>query len=565
MDEDDVRAAAKAGDALDQVLTKLPSPQLQTLPTTVPFIQRTELRLDRRRVEAHPYARARWELSTDFDFGHGSCSGDLDFDKRHSRGWGVAWTHDQRVRACQMWIARDGLADGWIPGIDAARSRMGVYESTLGATGAAWTNTAAARTGVAHSCGPLVDAHRCAERDDRADGRVVELDGSCSYVHPSTRTGTRVYGGEYGKVEARASGRCRTTFGSRCGLVREGSRMRREGTTQRRCDDTGYIVRRVARTIHAVGRRSAFIRESRRTCTSLAIAVGLSLALPTPPYVRPTLLETQGRIDPSFIVSSIFGLGLGLRWGFTGRGFGRRLGGKDGSNTSSLDTHSSYSHSARVPHGPPSAHLRYPTASSVRALSSIQITIQIIWRARPRQQTSRTSRLLTPLRSVGWERADRPSRAGCAAGVRVRCLSNSPGNTAPHFTPPLPGLDVARRAAYSLVHLLRCLRVCKYTRRIRMRVLATHIKHAMSRKIEWAPLPALVHLCTRAPPIVRLRLPAHPVRNTHRSIPPVSGLLHHHASLGLHLHPSFAPRANSPQSSGIACSARLGVARSKRG
>jgi hypothetical protein len=196
--------------------------------------------------------------ATDFDFGHGSCSGDLDFDKRHSRGWGVAWTHDQCVRACQMWIARNGLADGWIPGIDAARSRVGVYESTLGAcasparrrngrrdggegylfalrrartcrlhacararpnTGAAWTNTAAARMGVAHSCGPLVDAHRCAERNNRADGRVVELDDSCSYVHPSTRTGARVYGGEYGKVEARASGRCRTTFGSRCGLV----------------------------------------------------------------------------------------------------------------------------------------------------------------------------------------------------------------------------------------------------------------------------------------------------------------------------------------------------------
>jgi hypothetical protein len=32
-----------------RVLTKLPSPQLQTLPTTVPFIQRAELRLDRRR------------------------------------------------------------------------------------------------------------------------------------------------------------------------------------------------------------------------------------------------------------------------------------------------------------------------------------------------------------------------------------------------------------------------------------------------------------------------------------------------------------------------------------
>ncbi|KAF8208547.1 coatomer WD associated region-domain-containing protein [Mycena galopus ATCC 62051] len=74
--------------------------------------------------------------------------------------------------------------------------------------------------------------------------------------------------------------------------------------------------------------KSAFIRESRRTRTSLAIAVGLSLALPTPPCVRPALLETQGRIDPSLIVSSIFGLGLGLRWGFTGREFGRRLGGK---------------------------------------------------------------------------------------------------------------------------------------------------------------------------------------------------------------------------------------------
>ncbi|KAJ7819874.1 hypothetical protein B0H13DRAFT_384485 [Mycena leptocephala] len=88
--------------------------------------------------------------------------------------------------------------------------------------------------------------------------------------------------------------------------------------------------------------------------------------------------------------------------------------------------------------------------------------------------------------------------------------------------------------------LARCWRVCKYTRRIRMRVLATHIKHAMARKIERAALLALLYLCTGAPVIVRLRLPVHPVRNARRSIPPVSGPPQDHASLGLHVHPPLA-------------------------
>ncbi|KAJ7933398.1 hypothetical protein B0H13DRAFT_720099 [Mycena leptocephala] len=272
----------------------------------------------------------------------------------------------------------------------------------------------------------------------------------------------------------------------------------------------------------------------------LTIVVGLSLALPTSPCVRPALLETQGRIDPSFIVSSIFGLGLGLRWGFTGRGFGRRLGGK-GREQHVLPGHPllifALGSRSPWPRRPLTCATPPPLPSAPSHPSRSRFRS---WRARPRQRTSRMSRLLTPLRLVGWERADRPSWAGDAARVRVRCLSNSSGSTTPHFAPPLPGLDVARQAAYSLVNLLRCLRVCKYTRRIRMRILATHIKQAMSRKIEWAALPALVYLCIRASAIVRLRLSAHPVRNAHRSIPPVSGPLQHHTSLGLHVHPSLA-------------------------
>jgi hypothetical protein len=73
-----------------------------------------------------------------------------------------------------------------------------------------------------------------------------------------------------------------------------------------------------------------------------------------------------------------------------------------------------------------------------------------------------------------------------------------------------------------------------------MRVLATHIKHAMARKIERAALLALLYLCTGAPVIVRLRLPVHPVRNARRSIPPVSEPPQDHASLGLHVHPPLA-------------------------
>ncbi|KAF8142727.1 hypothetical protein K438DRAFT_663957 [Mycena galopus ATCC 62051] len=62
-----------------------------------------------------------------------------------------------------------------------------------------------------------------------------------------------------------------------------------------------------------------------------------------------------------------------------------------------------------------------------------------------------------------------------------------------------------------------------------MRVLTTRIKHAMARMIEWAALRA--PLFTRALAIMRLRLPAYPVRNAHRSTPPVFRLLQQHASL----------------------------------
>ncbi|KAF8189259.1 hypothetical protein K438DRAFT_958790 [Mycena galopus ATCC 62051] len=189
------------------------------------------------------------------------------------------------------------------------------------------------------------------------------------------------------------------------------------------------------------------------------------------------------------------------------------------------------------PTAPPSAHLCYPTASFVSALSSIQITIQIIWRARPRQRTGRTSRLLTPLRSVGWERADRPWWAGDAAGVRVRCLSNSPGSTAPFFS----STSQSRPRSSSRL-LVRCWRVCKYTRRVSMRVLATHIKHAMARMIEWAALSALLFVpvhprvghCAPAPagPSRTERAPLYTSRFW-PSVTPREPCLHVHPSLAL--------------------------------
>jgi hypothetical protein len=84
-----------------------------------------------------------------------------------------------------------------------------------------------------------------------------------------------------------------------------------------------------------------------------------------------------------------------------------------------------------------------------------------------------------------------------------------------------------------------------------MRVLATHIKHAMARKIERAALLALLYLCAGAPVIVRLRLPVHPVRNARRSIPPVSGPPQDHASLGLHVHPPLALVQTLPSRRGL--------------
>ncbi|KAJ7712185.1 hypothetical protein B0H14DRAFT_3638772 [Mycena olivaceomarginata] len=70
------------------------------------------------------------------------------------------------------------------------------------------------------------------------------------------------------------------------------------------------------------------------------------------------------------------------------------------------------------------------------------------------------------------------------------CLSRSPASAAVHFSPPLSGLDLARRAS--------AVWASASTHRIRMCVLALHIKHAIARKIEWAVgvlqvLPTLVY------------------------------------------------------------------------
>ncbi|KAJ7821989.1 hypothetical protein B0H14DRAFT_1326450 [Mycena olivaceomarginata] len=61
--------------------------------------------------------------ATDSGFGRGS----------RSRGWGIGWTHDQRVRVCRLQIARDGLTD--------ARSRTAAYVSTLGSARVAGVET----------------------------------------------------------------------------------------------------------------------------------------------------------------------------------------------------------------------------------------------------------------------------------------------------------------------------------------------------------------------------------------------------------------------------------------
>ncbi|KAJ6564701.1 hypothetical protein B0H19DRAFT_81932 [Mycena capillaripes] len=89
---------------------------------------------------------------------------------------------------------------------------------------------------------------RCTSRRGRGIVEVGE-EGSPVEARGSVRQDERGAGMRKGR---RASGRCRTTSEWRYGRIREGSKMKREGTTQRRCDDTGYIVRRVARAIRAV-------------------------------------------------------------------------------------------------------------------------------------------------------------------------------------------------------------------------------------------------------------------------------------------------------------------------
>ncbi|KAF8218090.1 hypothetical protein K438DRAFT_1796286 [Mycena galopus ATCC 62051] len=166
--------------------------------------------------------------------------------------------------------------------------------------------------------------------------------------------------------------------GLRCGRVREGSRMKRKGlrnvsaTTQVRCFQ-GYSTARGAGDPRSVaiyrslpvtlplGRLEVHLHSGIET--HIPLPRNRCLSQPRTPHsarVWPALRETRGRIDPSSIVSSIFGLGLGLRWGSTAPTFARRLGGKDGSNTSSLDTQSSYSHSTRILHGPAVRSLALP-------------------------------------------------------------------------------------------------------------------------------------------------------------------------------------------------------------
>ncbi|KAJ7809946.1 hypothetical protein B0H14DRAFT_3880778 [Mycena olivaceomarginata] len=112
--------------------------------------------------------------------------------------------------------------------------------------------------------------------------------------------------------------------------------------------------------------------------------------------------------------------------------------------------------------------------------------------------------------SVGWARADCPSWAGDAAGVRVRCLSNSPGSILPLRFPVSTSLFEPLTRSL----LVTC--------------------DGEEDRIGGAPR-ALVPVHPR----VSHRVPVHPIRNARRSIPPVSEPPQDHASLGLHMHPSL--------------------------
>ncbi|KAJ7874476.1 hypothetical protein B0H14DRAFT_3437637 [Mycena olivaceomarginata] len=146
-------------------------------------------------------------IPTDSDFGRGSCSGsgsgsgNIDFDKRRSRGWGV----DPRPTCVGVpdadhtgWVsrARRRRGDGWARGAGTVGgTAVKVIRSHDDERALAFIP---ARIGWAHSRGPVVDAHRCAERDNRGDGSGVGGNGWLVLACPSVHTtGACVCGAEY--------------------------------------------------------------------------------------------------------------------------------------------------------------------------------------------------------------------------------------------------------------------------------------------------------------------------------------------------------------------------------
>ncbi|KAF8142726.1 hypothetical protein K438DRAFT_663907 [Mycena galopus ATCC 62051] len=191
----------------------------------------------------------------------------------------------------------------------------------------------------------------------------------------------------------RASGRCRRTLGWRCGIVRQGSRMKRKGTTQHRCDDTGYstaahgardpcsvAIHRPSPVTLPLGRSEVSLNSRIETHTHLPRNRCRSQPRTPHPalYGQPSSRLKAGLIPRSSHPYSVFRLGLGLRWDSPDAGSNAGSEERMGATRAPWTPTPHIRTRLALPTAPPSAHLRYLTASSVPALESIQITIQII-------------------------------------------------------------------------------------------------------------------------------------------------------------------------------------------
>ncbi|KAJ7870574.1 hypothetical protein B0H14DRAFT_3860915 [Mycena olivaceomarginata] len=276
-----------------------------------------------------------------------------------------------------------------------------------------------------------------------------------------------------GKGEARASGRCRTTSG-----VEMRTRTRRQqnaegGTTQLRCDDTGYSTARGAGDPRSV----VIYRPS---------SVTLLLASHSAP--RPAT-----------------GIEIGIHR--TGVRTQARRKGREQRVLPSLPL-LTFAIGSRSPQ--PRRPLACATLPSLPSAPLIHPDHDVDHMDSESTTSPTDSADVPAFDSVGWARADCPSWAGDAAGVRVRCLSNSPGSILPLRFPVSTSLFEPLTRSL----LVTC--------------------DGEEDRIGGAPR-ALVPVHPR----VSHRVPVHPIRNARRSIPPVSEPPQDHASLGLHMHPSL--------------------------